>query len=214
MAVAGCSKYIVFIKIWRIYCMFSSPLISGIYKSTVKNEDGSFSQPCTFKKEFYLHRLFKRILKLQAFKSRRYFHLFSLQSFSLKSKLYPVSTVSGLDAHGAIRVQSYGRHRSSLWAALRNNPKYTALDSQSWWGRYGCRQAPCKRWLSTLRSGSCWFLWELGVQDRALKAPFKGQGELETSLEDAPKQEPNLVVLKPLCKSPPCPGLSLDFRRS
>lgn len=112
MAVGGSSKYIVFIKIWRSHCMFNIPLISDICKSTIKNEDGSFSQPCTFKKEeFYLWRLFKRILKLQAFKSQRYLHLFSLWSFSLKSKLYPVSVVSGLDACGAIRVQSYDDRR-------------------------------------------------------------------------------------------------------
>lgn len=74
--------------------MFPSPLISGINKTTVKNEDGPFSQPCTFKKgEFYLQCLFKRILELRAFKSRRYFRLFSLWSFSLKSKLYPVNSI-------------------------------------------------------------------------------------------------------------------------
>lgn len=99
---------------------------------------GHLDQSYTFKKkEFYLQCLFKRILKLQVSRSRKHFLLFSLWPFSLKSKPHPVSTVSGLAARGAIRLQSYVRHCGSpLWAAAQSH-KYAELGTQRC--RDGCR---------------------------------------------------------------------------
>lgn len=128
-----------------------------------------------------------------------------------------MSRVSGLDTRGAIRLQSYVRHcRWLLWAPLRatstqsSEPRVHRAQHPDLLRWILLWQAPCKLWLGPLSSGSCWFLCELGVQDWAFKALLKLPGMVEAPLGDAPKQEPNLVIPKPLCKKPSLsPSLSL-----